>query len=198
MTHLRHAAMVAALALLLTAGPCAAKEALKSKDAHANETIGTAGGLRAMIQTATVQEASRFREEWHATAADHAPHLEATSRVHRDQPVAVLIFYGGCAPKDANADDIRARKVPCAARLDIRITDPAGKTQTVTNDEPLGGMPAAPEEMVQLSPLELQITFDATDADGPYRIEATVDDPDNDRVLRIATTVELLPDTAAP
>ena len=52
--------------------------------------------------------------------------------------------------------------------------------------------------LVQLSPVTLQITFDATDADGPYRIEATVDDPDNDRVLRIATTVELLPDAPAP
>lgn len=199
MTHLRHAAMLAALALFLTAGPCAAKEALKSKDVPADETTGIAGGLRAMIQTATAQEAARFREEWRSTTADHAPHLDAISRVRRGQPVAVLLFYGGCAPKGADPADVLARKVPCAARLDVRITDPAGKTHTAINDEALSaGMPAAPDAMTQLSPQELQITFDATDADGTYRIEATVDDPDNDRVLRIATTVDLLADTPAP
>ena len=99
----------------------------------------------------------------------------------------------------ADSADVLARKVPCAARLDVRITDPTGKTHTAINDEALSaGMPAAPDAMTQLSPQELQITFDATDADGTYRIEATVDDPDNDRVLRIATTVELLPDAPAP
>jgi hypothetical protein len=199
MTHLRHAATIAALALSLAAGTVAAKETLKSKDVPADETVGIAGGLRAMIQAATAQEAARFREEWRSTTADHAPHLETVSRVHRGQPVAVLIFYGGCAPKGADAAEILARKVPCAARLDVRITDPAGKTHTAVNDEPLSaGMPAAPDAATQLSPQELQITFDPTDADGRYRIEATVDDPDNDRVLRIAATVDLLSDAAAP
>lgn len=199
MTHLRHAATIAALALSLATGTVAAKEALKSKDVPTDETAGIAGGLRAMIQAATAQEAARFREEWRSTTADHAPHLQTISRVRRGQPVAILIFYGSCAPKGADAADVLARKVPCAARLDVRITDPAGKTHTAINDEPVSaGMAAAPDAATQLSPQELQITFDATDADGIYRIEATVDDPDNDRVLRIATTVELLPDAPAP
>lgn len=199
MTHLRHAATIAALALSLATGTVAAKEALKSKDVPADETAGIAGGLRAMIQTATAEEAARFREEWRSTTAAHAPHLQTISRVRRGQPVAVLLFYGGCAPKGADAADVLARKVPCAARLDVRITDPAGKTHTAINDEPVSaGMAAAPDAATQLSPQELQITFDPTDADGTYRIEATVDDPDNDRVLRIATTVELLPDAPAP
>ena len=86
-----------------------------------------------------------------------------------------------------------------AARVDLRMTDPAGKTSLPGTDLSLADrQPAAPAGIVQLSPVTLQITFDATDADGPYRIEATVDDPDNDRVLRIATTVELLPDAPAP
>ncbi|MGN6152299.1 MAG: hypothetical protein ACTHOH_09870 [Lysobacteraceae bacterium] len=199
MTLFPHAAMLAALALFPVAGIAVAAEVRKSGDATRDETTGTDGGLRAMLQLATAQEAARFREEWRSTAADHAPHLETIHRVHRGQPVAVLLFYGGCAPKGADAADVLARKVPCAARLDVRITAPAGRTQTAMNDESLsGGMPAAADAMTQLSPHELQITFDATDADGPYRIEATVDDPDNDRVLRIATTVELQPDAPAP
>jgi hypothetical protein len=199
MTLFPHAAMLAVLALFPVAGTAVAAEVRKPGDATRDETTGIAGGLRAMIQTATAQEAARFREEWRSTTADHAPHLDTIGRVRRGQPVAVLLFYGGCAPKGADAADVLARKVPCAARLDVRITDPAGKTQTAINDGPLSaGMPAAPDAMTQLSPQELQITFDATDADGPYRIEATVDDPDNDRVLRIATTVELQPDAPAP
>ena len=199
MTLFHRAAMLAALALFPVAGTAVAAEVRKPGDATRERTTGIDGGLRAMIQLATAQEAARFREEWRSTRADHAPHLDTISRVGRGQPVAVLLFYGGCAPKGADAADILARKVPCAARLDVRITDPAGKTQTAINDAPLSaGMPAAPDAMTQLSPQEMQITFDPADADGPYRIEATVDDPDNDRVLRIATTVELRPDAPAP
>lgn len=199
MTLFHRAAMLAALASFLGTGSATAAEVRKSGDASRNETVGADHDLRAMIQLATAQEAGRFREEWRSTAPDHAPHLETVGRVQRGQAVAVLIFYAGCAPKGTAAADVLARKVPCPARLDVRITDPAGRTQTAMNDESLsGGMPAAADAMTQLSPHELQITFDATDADGPYRIEATVDDPDNDRVVRIATTIELLPDAPAP
>lgn len=203
MTSLRHAATIAALLLCLCAHASHAKDAAKHRaetpDDGASADSAVADGLHAMITTATLDDFKRFQEEWYGTAVEHAPHLATTDQVHRGEPFVVVLAYGGCAPKDAGEADIAAGKVPCAARVDLRMTDPAGKTALPVNDMSLADQqPAAPAGIVQLSPVTLQITFDATDADGPYRIEATVDDPDNDRVLRIATTVELLPDAPAP
>lgn len=202
MSFLRHAATIAALLLCLPLHASHAKDAVKRRAEAADRASAdsaVADGLHAMISTAKLDDFKRFREEWYGTPVGHAPHLATTDRVHRGEPFVVAVAYGGCAPKDASETDIAAGKVPCAARLDLRMTDPAGKTSLSGNDLSLADQqPAAPAGIVQLSPVTLQITFDATDADGPYRIEATVDDPDNNRVLRIATTVELLPDASAP
>lgn len=203
MTSFRHAATIAALLLCLFARASDAKDATKHRaeagggDAAADNAV--ADGLHAMIATAKLEDFERFREEWYATAVEHAPHLVTTDRVHRGEPFVVVLAYGGCASRDASDAEVAAGKAPCTARLDLRMTDPAGKTSLPGNDLSLADrQPAAPAGIVQLSPVTLQIAFDATDADGPYRIEATVDDPDNDRMLRIATTVELLPDPPAP
>ena len=132
MTSLRHAATIAALLLCLFAHASHAKDAAKHRaetpDDGASADSAAADGLHAMITTATLDDFKRFQEEWYGTAVEHAPHLATTDRMHRGEPFVVVLAYGGCAPKDAGETDIAAGKVPCAARVDLRMTDPAGQS----------------------------------------------------------------------
>jgi len=177
----------------------AMKEAVKSAHERTAENIDDSGGLGAMIHVASIEEATRFKDEWFGTATEHQPHLVATDQVHRGERFSVLVLYAGCAPRVTDETALAAGKVPCGARLDLHLTDPAGRTATIVNDASLAnGQVAAPPGILQLSPVELQVSFEPEDPVGVYRFEATVDDPEDDRVVRVSTTVELLPDAPAP
>lgn len=193
------AAALAGLCLASVLGTACARDAVKSSRERAPDNIGDADGLGAMIHVASAEEAARFKDEWFGTATEHQPRLEATDRVHRGERFSVLILYAGCAPRATDDAAFVAGKVPCDARLDLHLTDPTGRTTTIVNDASLAnGQAAAPPGILQLSPVELQVSFDSGDPTGAYRFEAIVDDPDGDRVVRVATSVELLPDPPAP
>lgn len=161
-------------------------------------------GFSAAIAIVTEAEATRFHREWHSTAVEHAPSLTRTDSARRGETVLVLLLYAGCAPEDATAEAIDAGRAACDAQVRLRTYGPAddadgdGDGDTGNQDPPemslARGQPAAPAHIVQLSPVVLKIRFGPEDAPGEYRVEARVDHPDRDAVLRLAATVTLLPD----
>jgi hypothetical protein len=151
-------------------------------------------GFGAMLQIATEAESKRFHEEWYSTAIDHAPQLQTTDSVRRGETVSVLVLYAGCALDDVSEEIITAGEAPCDAHLRLRVVAPDGKDHTDAEELSLArSQPAAPQHIVQLSPVELKINFEPEDALGDYRIEARIDHPDKDSLLQLSTTITLKP-----
>lgn len=151
-------------------------------------------GFGAMLQIATEAESKRFHEEWYGTAIDHAPQLQTTDSVRRGETVSVLVLYAGCALDDVSEEIITAGKAPSDAHLRLRVVAPDGKDYTDAEELSLArSQPAAPQHIVQLSPVELKINFEPEDALGDYRIEARIDHPDKDSLLQLSTTITLKP-----
>jgi hypothetical protein len=151
-------------------------------------------GFGAMLRVATDKESRRFHEEWYSTKTEHTPNLETTDSAHRGDTVSVLVFYAGCAMEDATADAIEGRKLPCTAKLRMRVVAPDGSDYTDLAEMSLAqSQPVAPAHIVQLSPVEMKIRFEPEDPLGDYRIEARIDHADKDALLQLSTTVTLKP-----
>lgn len=185
------------LALLAALVPATATAQWRTRDGAKVEDIPSQQserGFGAMLQIATEAESKRFHEEWYGTASDHAPQLQTTDSVRRGETVSVLVLYAGCALDDVSEETITAGEAPCDAHLRLRVVAPDGKDYTDAEELSLArSQPAAPQHIVQLSPVELKIRFEPEDALGNYRIEARIDHPDKDSLLQLSTTITLKP-----
>jgi hypothetical protein len=183
------------LALLTALAPMTADAQWRTRDgAKLEDTPSQQSerGLGAMLQIATEAESKRFHEEWYGTPTDHAPELQTTGTAHRGDTVSILVLYAGCALDDATQETIAAGKAPCSAQLRLRVIAPDGSDYTDMEEMSLAqSQPSAPKHIVQLSPVELKIRFEPEDALGDYRVEARIDHPDKDSLLRLSTTVTL-------
>jgi hypothetical protein len=189
-----------ALALLVAVAPMTADAQWRTRDGAAVEDTSSQQserGFGAMLQIATEAESKRFHEEWYGTASDHTPQLQTVDSARRGETVSVLVLYAGCALDDAAEQTITAGKTPCVAQLRMRVVAPDGSDYTDLQEMSLAqSQPAAPGHILQLSPVELKIRFEPGDALGDYRVEARIDHPDKDSLLRLSTTVTLKPASA--
>lgn len=153
---------------------------------HAQETpnMKSNKGFSAMIHLAAKAEAERFVLEWNGTATEHAPSLKAADAAARGESIVLLILYAGCS---AQAEG----PAPCTASVDLKITDPQGKTLMQQSDIALArDLPAYPR-IVQLSPISLQTDFDATDPIGVYRYDVVLRNPERNATLALTETIAL-------
>lgn len=152
----------------------------------------------AMVVIATLAERERFEEEWYSTATEHAPSLTEATEARRGDKVSISFLFSNCAEDGTSAETFESGKAACNALLDARIVAPDGTVYGKAGDAGdlrlAGDAPAAPPKIVQLSPVNIVIRFEPHDLPGKYRVEATIDNPDRDALLRIGTSIELLAD----
>jgi hypothetical protein len=159
----------------------------------AQETPGMKSnkGFSAMIHLVEKTEAERFIREWNETPTGHAPTLKPAERVHRGQSIVLLILYAGCSTKAEGP-------APCSATMDVKTYDPDGKRLMEELDVAIArDLPAHPN-IVQLSPITLQTDFEPSDAEGVYRYEIVLRNPERNANLVLSDTVLLGAEPTAP
>jgi hypothetical protein len=142
----------------------------------------------AMVHLADEAAFARFATQWSQTDSPHSPQLHSIERVHRGEPLRVVVLYSGCAPSPNNGG-------ACDAQLSLRMLGPDGQVVLQEPARPLtiDGKPAAPDRL-ELAPLSLQLRFEPHDPLGIYTLHATLNDPSQDAWVRVRTQVELVAD----
>lgn len=152
----------------------------------AEETLGMKSnkGFSAMIHLVEKSEAERFIREWNETATEHTPALKTAERIDRGQSIVMLILYAGCSTKNEGP-------APCTATMDVKTYDPNGKLLMEQSDIAIARSLQAHPNIVQLSPITLQTDFEPSDADGAYRYDIVLRNPERNANIVLTETILL-------
>ena len=131
-------------------------------------------------QLLVISHFPKFIKEWTTSPPEHAPQVPAVAKAKRGEPLAVVLFFGGCkADMSGN----------CDAGYDLTIIRPDGSTMQSFPDLELWRQEAPP--YIQLGRAIPQLTFGPTDPIGRYRIKAVVRDANRHVVLQLETTLDI-------
>ena len=131
-------------------------------------------------QLLVISHFPEFIKEWTTSPPEHAPDVPAVAKANRGEPLAIVLFFGGCKADTSGQ---------CNAVYDLTIVRPDGSTMHSFPDLELWKQKAPP--YVQLGSAIPQVAFNRSDPAGTYRIKAVVRDENRHVELQLETTVDV-------